>query len=371
MLKAICLSTVLLCALALPAQTPDDQRLFQDGVAAQQRGDDAAALRIYQQLLQSHPEAVAVRANLGATLAHFKRYDEAIEQYRLVLSADPGNRPVWGNLALAYEGKGDYARAAKELELLHKAVPGDAQTALLLADCYSRLGRYADSVSMLKPLERSQPDDLDLAWLLGSALIHVGRSEEGLQRIDRLAKKAASADAYLLAGQTRLALTQYDLARRDADAAQRLNPTLSGLQTLYGMILEQTGDFAGAENVLRAALQADPKDFNANFYLGAILYFKRDMKDARMFLERSLQLRPSSAQARYELALVSRAEGKLVAAVMDLETVVHQNPDWLQPHIELSALYFRLNRPEDGAKEKAIVDRLTALQQGPAPGPMP
>jgi chorismate mutase len=38
---------------------------------------------------------------------------------------------------------------------------------------------------------------------------------------------------------------------------------------------------------------------------------------------------------------------------------VRDEPDWLVPHVELAALYYRLNRPEDGAREKKIVDRLT------------
>jgi hypothetical protein len=31
--------------------------------------------------------------------------------------------------------------------------------------------------------------------------------------------------------------------------------------------------------------------------------------------------------------------------------------------VELAALYYRVQRPDDGAKERAIVDRLTAEQQ--------
>jgi hypothetical protein len=37
-----------------------------------------------------------------------------------------------------------------------------------------------------------------------------------------------------------------------------------------------------------------------------------------------------------------------------------RKPDWLPPHIELSALYYRVNRPQDGATERKIVDRLRA-----------
>jgi hypothetical protein len=51
------------------------------------------------------------------------------------------------------------------------------------------------------------------------------------------------------------------------------------------------------------------------------------------------------------------------AALRDLEFVVHHSPAWLQPHVELSTLYYRLHRPEDGAKQKEIVDRMMAADQ--------
>jgi tetratricopeptide (TPR) repeat protein len=348
------------CAMA---QTANPERLFQQAVAAQQRGDDAAAVRLYGELLRAHPGAVVVRVNLGAALAHLKRYTEAIEQYRIVLASEPNNRLARLNLALAYQGNNELAPAIKELEKLHREDPEDGQSVMVLADCYLQSGRAADAVSLLAPLQPAQPDDPDIEWLLGSALIQAGRAREGVERVENAASKGANADAWLLAGQTRLGLSQFDLARRDADAARTLNAHLPGLETLFGMIQEQTADYDGAEASLALALAADPKDFNAHYYLGAICYFKRDMEDARLHLTRALELQPASAQARFELALVARAEGHLDAALRDLEIVVRQSPDWLQPHVELSALYYRLHRAGDGAEQKQIVDRMMAAQQ--------
>jgi hypothetical protein len=48
-------------------------------------------------------------------------------------------------------------------------------------------------------------------------------------------------------------------------------------------------------------------------------------------------------------------------------TARKSDPDWLEPHVELATLY-RLHRPDDGAKERQIVDRLTAKQQEQGPG---
>jgi tetratricopeptide (TPR) repeat protein len=190
---------------------------------------------------------------------------------------------------------------------------------------------------------------------------------EALPRVEAAAGETKSSATYLLAGQTRFGMGQYDLARRDADAALLLNPKLAGLQTLNGMILEQTADYDGAEAALLKAVTADPNDYNAQFYLGAIFYFKRDMQKARLHLARALQLQPSSIQVHYELALVARADGHLNTALQELQTVVRESPNWLQPHIELSALYYKLGRPDDGAKERQLVDRMmAALQQSQA-----
>jgi tetratricopeptide (TPR) repeat protein len=190
---------------------------------------------------------------------------------------------------------GELAPAIKELEEVHRENPGDDQSAMVLADCYVQSGRDTEAIALLSPLEPVQPDDPDLEWLLGSALIQAGRAQEGVGRVENAAGKDDSADAWLLAGQTRLELTQFDLAKRDADAALALNPNLAGLETLRGMIQEQTADYDGAEATLLQALAANPNDYNAHYYLGAIYYFKRNMDSAREHLARALELQPSSS----------------------------------------------------------------------------
>jgi hypothetical protein len=45
-------------------------------------------------------------------------------------------------------------------------------------------------------------------------------------------------------------------------------------------------------------------------------------------------------------------------ALKHLETIAQQDPSWLQPHVELAALYYRLQRPSDGDREKETVNKL-------------
>jgi tetratricopeptide (TPR) repeat protein len=339
------------------AQAPGPVQLFQEAVAAQRRGDDAAAVRDYQELIEKHQDAPQVRANLGAALVHLGRFDEAIEQYRIALSKEPGNAQLGFNLALAYYKKGDFPTAAGQFKTLRG---GDPRVDALLGDCYSQMGNNTEAIAVLAPISETHPEDLTVAWLLGSALIRAGRTQDGLKQLEKVAESGQSAEAHLLAGQTLLRLNEFEKAQRHADAAVRLNPQLPGAYTLQGQTLQYLGDHKGAAAALNRAIDANPNDFDAHVTLGAILNGERDLEGARKHLDRAVELKPDSALARFELARVERSQGQLTGALKDFEKVVQDNPGWLQPHIDLSALYYKLNRPEDGQRERAIVEKLTA-----------
>jgi len=355
---------LLIAAGAAFAQSSGPEQLFRDAVAAQQHGDDALAVRKYQELLKTYPDAVEVHANLGAALAKLGRYDEAIVEYRAVLPRKD-NAGLRLNLALAYYKKGALREAVEQLIVLNGAQPDDTRIATLLADCYTRLGQDRQAIAVLTPVEAAHPDDLAVAWLLGSALIREGHNRDGLERVDRVAREGNRPEAYLLAGQTALKMSDFERARDDADAALRLDPRLPGAETLRGTVLSYFGDTQGAIAALRKAVEADPNDFEAQVALGAVLHTERDLDGARQHLQRALQLKPDSNLARYKWAQLERTQGHMEAAAKDFEKVVHDDPNWAQPHVELAALYFRLNRQQDGERERATFDRLTADQQKP------
>jgi len=359
------LAALLLFAVCLaPAQVSGPEQLFREAVAAQQRGDDALAIRKYQELVKLRPEMVEIRANLGASLARSGRFEEAIEQYRIALAKSGNNTALRLNLALAYYKKGDWSGAVPHLKTLHDAEPANARTATLLGDCYARLGQDQQVVSTLSAVVASHPEEMAPSWELGSALIRIGRQREGLDLVERVGKSGNSAEANLLAGQTALQLHEFERARDDANAAVRLNAKLPGALTLLGTVLQYLNDNQGAIVALRRALEANPEDFDAHLTLGAVLNTERDLAGARDHLERAVRLNPSSTLALYALARMKRTQGEIEAAVKDFEKVVRDDPEWAQPHVELAALYFRLNRQADGDRERAAFDRLNASGQG-------
>ena len=350
------------------AQQADPAELFNSAAAAQQKGDYATAIRDWEKLLRLHPELSDARANLGASLAHTGRFDEAIAQYKKALATAPDKDAVRKSLGIAYHDKNDFANAATELSEVQRAQPSDAQVAILLGDSEVHLEQGKEAVAMMTPLEPENAANPDFEYVLGTALIQAGSKRDGAAKVGKVAEVTNSADAYLVAGATLMELNEFEKARTYLDEALKLNPQLPRIYALAGMARDRTGDAVAAEPAFREALRQNSDDFDANLYLGAILYKKRAVDEAKPYLDKALQLNPTSTVALYEHAMWQSTSGNYDDAAKELSAVVKTDPAWLQPHVALATVYYKLHRPEDGAKERAIVATMTAQQQTKGPG---
>jgi tetratricopeptide (TPR) repeat protein len=301
------------------------------------------------------PSASVEGAQNGATVS--------IESLRSAVAQAPSNAALRLKLAAAYYRVGDLLHARIEYEAVHAAVPRNLSAAVGLGSTYVKLGRYNEAVELLAPFERVHAGNLDLEYVLGYAEIESGQSAQGIPRMETVARSRHSADAYVIAGSAWIYLSKFRQARTDLEAANALNPALPGLQTLLGQACYALGDTAAAVPALQAALRQNPQDFTANLYLGTIRLKNRDFDNARPLLELALQLGPNVPLARLELARLDGMTGKEEQAVKALEALETDHPDWLDPHVELAALYYKLHRPADGERERQIVAKLQAQQQ--------
>jgi tetratricopeptide (TPR) repeat protein len=368
LMRATVLFTILVPALIAAQETNPDE-LLKHAIDEQQHGDFSAAIRDYRKVLELRPNELEAKINLGAALSHVGQFDDAIAIYRSALISAKDKNPILLNLALAFYKKGDFEHAREQLEILHDEQPNNLQVVILLGDSDLRTGKSDAALNLLEPLENDYSQNMDFEYVLASALIDTkGRRREGVTRMEKVAKAGSAADAYMIAGATLLGLNEYEQARQDLEQALRLKPTLPGLYTLVGTARDKNGDAKAAEPAFREALKNNPDDFEANLYLGAILYKRRDIDEAKGYLDRALRLKPSDSMARYEAAMLKSTSGDYGTAARELELLVKDDPDWLEPHVELATLYYRLHRPEDGAKERQIVESLTAKQQAQGPG---
>ncbi|MGB6975726.1 MAG: tetratricopeptide repeat protein [Terracidiphilus sp.] len=250
-----------------------------------------------------------------------------------------------------------------EYETVHAAEPGNLAAAIGLGYTYVKLGRNPEAVELLTPFAPGHASNLDFQYVLGYAEIESDQPTQGIPRMEAVARGKHSADAYVIAGSAWMYLKKFRRSRVDLEAAKSLNPALPGLQTLLGQVCYALGDTAAAVPAFEAALRQNPQDFTANLYLGTIRLTDRDFNDARPLLELALQLGPNVPLARLEMAKLDGMTGKDELAVKALEALERDHPEWLDPHVELAPLYYRLHRPADGQRERQIVVKLQAQQQ--------
>jgi len=355
-------------AQASPASPENLQAIVQDGIEKQRVGDLEGAVADYRRFLKSHPEATPIHSNLGAALAGLGRFEEAVSEYKIALQQSPRLPSARLNLALAYYKMGHIADAARNLEKVHAEDPGNHQAVVLLGDCYLRMDRNIDVIRVLATEEKKNPGDLAIAYMLGTAYIRDKQVEPGQVLVDRILRNGDSAEAHLMLGTAKMNIQDFAGARDEFQKAVTLNPDLPEVHVLYAKALQFTGDSDQSNKEFQAELEKNPYSFEANLQLGVNAREDQDPDLAEKYFARALETRPGDPGVRYQLALVAIDRGKLDEARQGLESLIKESPQFLEAHVSLSLVYYRLKLPKDGKRERDIVQKLTAEAQAKQPG---
>jgi tetratricopeptide (TPR) repeat protein len=326
-----------------------------------------SAIAAFRRALVAEPGNLEAHIGLGEALDAAGETDAAIEEDTRALAIAPGSAQARMNLGLVYYKKGDLSHARSEFETVHAAQPNDLKAATLLGYTYNKMDRPLGTVELLSPLEAGHESNNELEYGLAYALIEAGRGDEGAPRMEKVAAATHSADAWVIAGASWLNRSKMSEARTDLDAALKLNPSIPGLYTMDAEAHYAMGDAEIAMERYGEGLKADPMDFTANLDLGDIRLDKGDLEGARPLLELAYQLQPGFPRARLEMAKVKEMSGNYAEAATMLEALVKAEPHWLAPHWELSSVYFKLDRQEEGKREREIVKKLQIEQNEKAP----
>jgi tetratricopeptide (TPR) repeat protein len=349
-----------------PVPTTADE-FMREGLTAQRNGNLRSAIENYRKALSARPESVEARANLAAALSADGQFDEAIKENLRVLAVLPGQTDIRMNLALAYYKKGDWERSADQFKKVLTVRPKDLSAAMLLGYSEIKLNRSSAAADLLTPLEPGNENNQDFEFVLAEAMIASGHEAEGLPRMEKTAKASNALDAWVIAGTARLHRREFREARADLDAALAINPSMPGLNSMAGQARDALGETEASKAAFEVALRQDPRDFAANLYLGTMRMKQHDIDGARPLLELALQLHPEVPQAQFQMSVLNGMTGHYAEAAAALELLEKQDPDWLDPHIQLASLYYKLHRPDDGQREREIVQRIEAEQQKQGP----
>lgn len=317
-------------ALAMPAagwsgteHAADPQR--QAALALEQQGKNAeaeAAWRAYLKQYASSPEAYA---HLGLLESRQEHYKEAAPLYRKALKLGPDVPGLRLNLGLALFKSGDLKAAIQEFSVLLKSQPDNQQLNTLIGMAHYGLAEYPDAVPFLRNAAAHEANNLPLLLALAHSCLWSKQNQCVLDVYGKI----------------------LDLGPDSAEA-----------DMLAGEALNELKDGEGSMKMFRAAVKANPREPNAHFGLGYLLWIQKQFPEAASEFQAEVANDPDHLQARLYLADSDIQMNKLDDAMPLLERIARQNPELGLGHLDLGIVYTETGRNEDALRELMAAEKL-------------
>ena len=241
--------------------------------------------------------------NLGIAFYKAAMLEEALREFRRVADLRPADASApffLGLIALRQARWEDAAAAFKQAAGGAVARPAALHN---LGYALERLGRLEEAEAAYGDAAARARDDARV--MLGWSVVAVKRGEHQVAqgRLARaqelLAGKPAPALWYWAATLAGAGLDDSAVALSAARAGAAAYPVSAVLQNNLAVLLELTGDMAGAEAALRAALAEDPSLPQISKNLADILYRNGRYDEAREAYERAAKLAPDLGDDLY------------------------------------------------------------------------
>ena len=329
------------------------------GSMARDLGNIELAVSSFKALTRIMPYEDQYHKELAELYERQNRLDEALQSYERVVTIRPGQKSTRNRLGQLYLQTGDYPTAIKTFLSILSPLEEQSETNSAKERTTRNVDGYEieahQGISLAyqaqNDFERSEFHIMRAISLLEE---QVKRTRTGLRTRSRerveLARRIQ--DARYTLGQIYIKFNAPRKAVRTftkiLDVNDRYVPALSGI----GMAYQMQDDVKRAETYLRRAIELSteeelPDAYNALGYLYAEQGINLD--EAAALVRRALKSVPKSGAYLDSLGFIYFKQGKLDAAIENLEQALHYLPDTLEILLHLTDAYLG-----KGLKQKAL-----------------
>ena len=349
---------------------------------------------------------IARHAQQAQRFLHENHPDQAIPEFRGILTIDPNNVYARANLGVLLFFRGDYTPAIPELQAALKLKPALWKVEALLGIAQKRTGNIRSAITNL---EQSFPKlgEKDIQIEVGMELVEVYSGTNDLDKaariVDVLRNKYPTDVGVLyasyrihsdLAGESMLSLSlvaphsgqmhqimahelakqgQMEAAIGNFREALRIDPKLPGIHFELAEALNASDsqeDKVEAKHEYETALSSNPLDEKSECRLGAIAYQTGDLQGSVSHYTRAAQLQPDDSEALLGLAkdLIEMKETQKAQGL--LERAVQVDPTNVVAHFRLASVYRLQGKTDDAKREleeyqklKDMKDKLRKIYQ--------
>lgn len=338
--------------------TPEVQQLYAQARAAQQRGDNDAAIAKYRAMVKLAPHLAAAYNNLGMLYFDQHDYPHASETLERGLKLNPDMSTASAMLGMSYYELGMFEKAEPLIRAALKASPNDNDTEMMLAHLLIKLGKYDESTRTLNQFLSRNPKDQEAWYLLGKTYLQM--SEDALKKINEI--DPDSVVAHEIAGEIDESMHNYDSAlveyKKAIDMAPRQPGTHMHMANAYWLI----GKWQSAQTEFKAELAIDPNNCTARWKLANSMLEANDSNDEALSqLNQSIDRCPALMQARVDRARALIRLGKHSDAFPDLAMAEKDSPGEPSIHFLLASVYRAEGKSAEAQQEMQTYGRLQQM----------
>lgn len=349
-IAAFCVVLVIACSRFASAQAETSQR--QQAIALEQQGRADEAESAWRTWVGAHPGDAEAFAHLGLLESRQQRYSDAIRDYRKAMALAPAMPALRPNLGLAYFKNGDYRQAIDTFAPMLKAHPDDDRLTLLTGMSHYGLSEYAAATPYLKKSAEHDPQNLTLLLTLAHACLFAHEYPCVLDTFHKIvALNAESAEADMLVGEALDEMHDPVGAQREFRAAIAADPKEPDAHFGLGYLLWTKGQYPEAAHEFQAELDNDPKHQQAMLYLADADIQLDKLDDAAPLLETLAAQEPANSMAHRDLGVIYAARGRNADAVAQFQQAIRLAPNDVNAHYRLARLYRTMGRTADANDE--------------------
>lgn len=335
--------------------TPQVQELYAQAKAAQERGDNAAAVEKYRAMLKLAPHLAPAYNNLGMLYFNQRDYAHAVEALEQGLKINSDMPTASTLLGLSYAQLGESEKAEPLLEAAVRANPNDDNAEMALAHTLINLKKYDEATPYLKNFLERNPKDQQAWYLLGKSYLQL--SEDALGKINQIDPNSVT--AHEVAGEIDESMRNYDGALVEYKKAIDMAPKQPGTHLHMANTYWLIGKWDSAQTEFKAELANDPKNCTARWKLAnATLEANGAAEDALADLNQAIDRCPALMQARVDRARALVKLGKHDDALPDLLMAEKDSPREPSIHFLLASVYKAQGKTAEAQQEMRTYGRL-------------
>ena len=329
----------------IPESAPGDDSSFNDGGdsdAMQQAYKDysqkkfAVAVPELQKILKKSPNIAEAHEMLADIYLRQNQAPQAIPELEAVVRLQPKRADFRANLGVAYLQGGDTAKATAVFQTLMTQYPANSTYAFDYARALTSENKPAEAAAAFDKTATLDPKNTSAVLYAGLLYHQAGNDAKAVPAL-----KAALASGTLTASDKFSAYSALadaaTTAKQNSDAAgyytqaAEANPADFGTEANLGVLLQNSGNKAGAEDAYRKALtlKADsPKSAAAiQENLAGLLKSDGKLDEAASLLTQAAASDPTSVALQDDLGSVYEKQGKKDQALAAYKQALTINPN--------------------------------------------